>query len=144
MGFNSGFKGLIVVNCFSFKITIFYKRKKLNFFMFDVIRPFYISLHSWPSVDKLCTVRDRERFSVFWSRSLSPNVRQPMPYRHNRFIIFLCKYCGPGSVVAITTGYGLDGPGIESLWERDFLHQSRPALRLTQPPVQWVPGFSRG
>jgi hypothetical protein len=24
--------------------------------------------------------------------------------------------CGPGSVVGIATGYGLDGPGIESLW----------------------------
>ena len=24
--------------------------------------------------------------------------------------------CGPGSVVDIATGYGLDGPGIESLW----------------------------
>ena len=23
---------------------------------------------------------------------------------------------GPGSVVGITTGYGLDGPGIESRW----------------------------
>jgi hypothetical protein len=24
--------------------------------------------------------------------------------------------CGPGSVVGIATGYGLDGPGIESYW----------------------------
>ena len=28
--------------------------------------------------------------------------------------------CGPGSSVAIATDYGLDGPGIESRWERDF------------------------
>jgi hypothetical protein len=30
--------------------------------------------------------------------------------------------------VIISTGYGLDGPGIESRWRRDFLHLSRPAL----------------
>ena len=51
---------------------------------------------------------------------------------------------GPGSVVSIATGCGLDGPGIESRWGWDFLHLSRPVLRPTQPPVQWVPGLSRG
>jgi hypothetical protein len=35
---------------------------------------------------------------------------------------------GPGSVVSIATGYGLDGLGIESRWRRDFPHLSRPAL----------------
>ena len=30
------------------------------------------------------------------------------------------KFGEPGSVVGIATGYGLDGPGIESRWRRDF------------------------
>jgi hypothetical protein len=29
---------------------------------------------------------------------------------------------GPGSSVDIATGYGLDGPEIESPWGRDFPH----------------------
>jgi hypothetical protein len=54
--------------------------------------------------------------------------------------ILVCKLgsSGPGSVVGIATAYRLDGPGIESRWGRDFPHLSRPALRPTQPPVQWV------
>ena len=36
--------------------------------------------------------------------------------------------CGPVSSVGMATGYGLDGPGIESRWGRDFPHLSRPAL----------------
>ena len=51
---------------------------------------------------------------------------------------------GRDSSVGIATHYGLDGPGIESRWGRDFPHPSRPALGPTQPPVQWVPGLSRG
>jgi len=35
---------------------------------------------------------------------------------------------GPGSVVGIATRYGLEGPGIEFPWGRDFLHLSRPAV----------------
>jgi hypothetical protein len=35
---------------------------------------------------------------------------------------------GPGSVVDKATSYGLDDPGIESRWGRDFPHLSRPVL----------------
>ena len=64
---------------------------------------------------------------------------------YDRRIFPLNKYfCGPDSSVGIATGYGLDGPWIESRWWRDFPHLSTPALGPTQPPVQWVPGLSRG
>jgi len=42
---------------------------------------------------------------------------------------------GTGNSISIATGYGLDGPGIESRWGRDFSNLSRPALGPTQPPV---------
>jgi len=48
--------------------------------------------------------------------------------------------CGPGQ----HSGYGLDGPEIESRWGRDFLHPSVPALGPSQPSIQSVSGLSRG
>ena len=46
---------------------------------------------------------------------------------------------GRDSVDGIATRYGLDGPGIESQWKRDFPHPSGPAQGPSQPTVQWVP-----
>jgi hypothetical protein len=43
---------------------------------------------------------------------------------------------GQHSSVGIATGCGVDGPGLETHWRRDFPHPSRPALRPSQPPVQ--------
>ena len=47
---------------------------------------------------------------------------------------------GRNSEVGIPTRYGLDGSGIESWWEPDFPHPSRPTLGPIQPPVQYVTG----
>ena len=37
-------------------------------------------------------------------------------------------YVGRDNSVGVATRYGLDGPGIEARWGRDFSHPSRPAL----------------
>jgi len=47
-----------------------------------------------------------------------------------------------GSSVGIVTDYELDGPGSNPGGDEIF-RPSRPALRHTQPPVQWVPSLSR-
>jgi hypothetical protein len=48
----------------------------------------------------------------------------------------LLVLCGPGSSGGIATGYGLDGPGIEYQWGRDFSHTSRrPSLLYNGYPV---------
>ena len=51
--------------------------------------------------------------------------------------------CGPGSSVGTATELRAGRSGIESRWGRDF-----PPVQTgpwpTQPPVQWVPGLSRG
>jgi len=39
------------------------------------------------------------------------------------------------------TAFGLDGPGIKSRWSEIF--RTSPDWP-TQPPLQWVPGLSRG
>jgi len=43
---------------------------------------------------------------------------------------------GLDSVGGMATRYGLDSPGIESRWRRDFPHPFRLALRPTQPPIK--------
>ena len=42
------------------------------------------------------------------------------------------------------TRCGLDGPGIESRWIRDFPHLPRSFLGLTQPSIYWISGLFLG
>jgi len=49
---------------------------------------------------------------------------------HNNFIYNITTDTGVDrdSAIGTTTRYGLDGPGVESRWGRDFPHPSRPTL----------------
>ena len=79
-------------------------------------------------------------------------IRVPVFYVCICVCVYVCIYiyvcvcvcvCGPGSLVGITTDYGLDGPGSNAGGD-DILRPSRPFLGPTQRPVKWVPGLSRG
>ena len=59
------------------------------------------------------------------------------------FILSINSVGGPGSSVGIATDYGLEGPGIESRWGRDFPPvQTGPGAH--QPHAKWVTGLARG
>jgi len=69
-------------------------------------------------------------------------IRRGHCLRDAYIYIYIYIY-GPVSSVGIETDYGLDGPGSNPGGD-EFFRPSRPALETTQPPVQWVPGLSRG
>ena len=58
-------------------------------------------------------------------------------------VTYHIPFNGPVSSVGIATNYWLDGPRFKSS-RGEILRPSRPALGLTQPPVQWILGLSQG
>jgi hypothetical protein len=82
-----------------------------------------------------------------YSRLFPPHLHPlnfPLAFRSTLFRDFTRRGRGRYGSVGIETYCGLDGPGIESRWGRDFSHPSRPALGPTQPPILWLTGLSPG
>ena len=60
-------------------------------------------------------------------------------------VVFAAAVVNQDCVVGMASRYGLDGPGIESRWGRDFPHPSRLAQEPTQTSMKWVANlFIRG
>ena len=70
-------------------------------------------------------------FSHEYSHYLLCEVLQMKFMHHIQYYWIYCMGNSLNSAVGIETRHGLDGPGIESRWGRDFPHPSRPALGLT-------------
>jgi len=57
--------------------------------------------------------------------------------------VCVCVWAGIAqSVKRLATGWTIRGS--KSGGRRDFPHPSRPILGISHPPIQWVPGLSRG
>ena len=125
---------------------------------YDTLIRFNLSLNIWLDEIERMTVdggiwRDKwgaltgqfeQCLTVWYYGSWNIKFRTTTWQKGQTFITQHLVQRGPGNVVGIATGYGLDGPGIEFRWRRDFSNLSRPALGPTQHPVQWVPSLYRG
>jgi hypothetical protein len=86
--------------------------------------------------------RQEMRTEFLCGNSVSSTLRRYTNKETGKCIYYV--YGGRDGAVGIATRYGLDGPGFEPRWGRDFLDPSTPATRRSQPPVEWVPGLRPG
>jgi hypothetical protein len=84
------------------------------------------------SVFTLCSVHNTWRCHLPWWRAWGSFTLVTLSL-HNSLLE------GRDCAFGIATRYWLDGPTIESLWEQQFPHPTRPALGPNQPPVQCLP-----
>jgi len=113
----------------------------------------------------VCTLVMRAVNASEVAMRMTQSTRLHFPEDSNLFLIMVCSRCASkkNSVsqkilmlcllllvcenrsVGIATCYKLEGSENESRWGGRYIpHPSRPTLRSTQPPVQWVLGLSRG
>ena len=109
-------------------------------FTFQSVRRQHVCSRNIMTSHDITNFRDRKFLSLNGHKRTRPYMVQCSVLLYGSTL----KIMGRHSSVGIATRYGTDGPGIESRWGRDFPHPSRPSLGPTQPPVQWVPGLSRG
>jgi hypothetical protein len=81
-----------------------------------------------------CMLMDSTDGSLHWVKFKVTQKSWTYLVCYYNYLTFQHYHGGRDSAAGVATRYGLDGPGIESLWEQDFPHTSGPALGPTSPP----------
>jgi hypothetical protein len=91
------------------------------------------------------------RWAIYWKSVRTSKIILCLYHpRLKTLVLFLIlsvtrsQSVGRDSVFGRVVRYGLDDPAMDSPRDEIFAHPSRPALRPTQSPVQWVACLSRG